>query len=390
MDCVLHIGTEKTGTTMLQGWLYSNEEVLNRHGVALSHTLLVPNNRALAMCFQQKIDPFFYRLGLVDESKARDFIDKTKRAFAEEVSSLQPKYQVCLITSELLQSRLETEQEVHALSAYLKEIFERVTIICYFREQSQVRKSLWSSALKSSRSVPLESFAPNAGEDGYYWNYLRFADKWAAAFGKENLRFRLFDRSELAEGDLRKDFMKTADLGVPLEELDYNVSSANESLNSVQARLFRAINIARPPLPPNVQDPTAIALRAAVMRVDAIQNEPAIADPSQRNLFDRMVASNKAFFAKYFGRPDTNFQPPSNQEPEEREDLPLETVENIISTLAASPGLLFAKRAEVTLLRRMLARLETTQAIDGREAAVLRGLIRRSRYTAKAIPPGAN
>ena len=35
MKCILHIGTEKTGTTLLQNWLYDNKEKLSQVGIYL-------------------------------------------------------------------------------------------------------------------------------------------------------------------------------------------------------------------------------------------------------------------------------------------------------------------------------------------------------------------
>ena len=44
MKCILHIGTEKTGTTILQDWLYDNKVELSKVGVYLSDNLGKTNN----------------------------------------------------------------------------------------------------------------------------------------------------------------------------------------------------------------------------------------------------------------------------------------------------------------------------------------------------------
>ena len=56
MKCVLHIGTAKTATTLLQKWLYSNRDGLAQKGIYLPETIGEPNNRSLAGAFQTRFD----------------------------------------------------------------------------------------------------------------------------------------------------------------------------------------------------------------------------------------------------------------------------------------------------------------------------------------------
>ena len=56
MKCLLHIGREKTATTLLQDWLYVNQEVYSRHKVYLSEMLENTNNLAFPSYFQNHLD----------------------------------------------------------------------------------------------------------------------------------------------------------------------------------------------------------------------------------------------------------------------------------------------------------------------------------------------
>ena len=59
MKCILHIGTEKTGTTLIQDCIYSNYNALSKQRVAVSNELDRPNNRKLVAYFQTTFDDYF-------------------------------------------------------------------------------------------------------------------------------------------------------------------------------------------------------------------------------------------------------------------------------------------------------------------------------------------
>ena len=46
MKLVLHIGTEKTGTTACQVWMHENTQILRELCIWFAHSLVVSNNWA--------------------------------------------------------------------------------------------------------------------------------------------------------------------------------------------------------------------------------------------------------------------------------------------------------------------------------------------------------
>ena len=71
MDCVLHIGTEKTATTLLQEWLYANKAELSSQGIFLSAIAKEGNNRKLVSWCQSQVDDWLRRQGVTTlEQKA--------------------------------------------------------------------------------------------------------------------------------------------------------------------------------------------------------------------------------------------------------------------------------------------------------------------------------
>ena len=59
MNLALHIGTEKTGTTLLQEWLYHNLDALGSQGYFLSTKIGKPCNRDIVAYFRSAPDDFW-------------------------------------------------------------------------------------------------------------------------------------------------------------------------------------------------------------------------------------------------------------------------------------------------------------------------------------------
>jgi len=73
VKCILHLGTEKTGSTLLQKWLYENEVTLSNRGVALTKTARFPSNTLLPLYFKGQIDDTLQRQGIFTEKERVDF-----------------------------------------------------------------------------------------------------------------------------------------------------------------------------------------------------------------------------------------------------------------------------------------------------------------------------
>lgn len=242
MECILHIGTEKTGTTLLQDWMYDNINELGENGVYLSRNLEFPNNRLLPSYFQGHLDEWAFQKKITTQALKQEFFDGFVERFRSEVEEVSGRFSHFIITSEHFHSRLIKKDEIRNLFEVLNSCFEKVKVICYFRNQFDVAVSLYSTALKSGLSATLDEFLDRATPDNYYYNYLRIADQWSDVFGARNCDFRVFNPKSFLEGDLRKDFIKAAAPSLNLENLNYLRNRANESLTSFQAAAFRAVN----------------------------------------------------------------------------------------------------------------------------------------------------
>ena len=88
MRCILHIGTEKTGSTSLQTALSVNREHLSERGIFYSKAAGTLNSRALAAAFcQYSSDDYLARLGLEDTTQHTFWRERLLDKIREEAVS---------------------------------------------------------------------------------------------------------------------------------------------------------------------------------------------------------------------------------------------------------------------------------------------------------------
>lgn len=243
MKCVLHIGTEKTGTTLIQEWLYENQKELSNQRIYLSEILGKANNRIFVGYFQSIPDDWTMENGInTAEDKAR-FFDGFSERLSREIKAASINHDVFVITSEHLHSRLRKRDELERMKAFLDDNFEETLIVCYFRNQADMAVSLYTTALQVGFTQTLDSFLSNdVGPDNYYYNFKAIADNWSSVFGKNSCVFKIYDRSSFVEGDLRIDFLQTLPCDLDTTKLSYATDSRNESVGRLTAVAFRKIN----------------------------------------------------------------------------------------------------------------------------------------------------
>jgi hypothetical protein len=242
MKCVIHIGTEKTGTTLLQKWLYSNQVELHEQRVFLSDVLAKPNNRHIVSYFQKELDDWTRMHGIYSIEQKRKYYEGFEKNFADEVKDASEEHDYYLITSEHFHSRLKSKEEIEALYEYLKHLFESVTIVCYFREQAEMALSRYSTTLKGRSILTIEEFFCTVTPLEYYYNYKMIADNWSDVFGRENCIFRIYDKEHFIDRDLRVDFIDALGIGVDVKRMDLEINNANCSLSKIEGDLYKEVN----------------------------------------------------------------------------------------------------------------------------------------------------
>lgn len=299
MKCILHIGTEKTGTTSIQQFIFENRALLKKKGFHLFDSLRQPDNRFLAVAAMHPstrdgLTRNVLRLNTDNEVLA--FQNKTIADFKTEVNRL-PKGATALISSEHIQSRLRTEDEVQRLHSILRECgFQSFQIIVYLRNPADTASSLYSTMIKGGRmdaTVP----APEDHNVENICNHQKTIEKFSAVFGRENLTVRLFRADKLVDGSAVTDIAHV--LGLDLSSGQYAIpAKQNESLSALGLRLLQKVNAQIPVY----ENGKMRQERAELIRhvVEQYANPPFSLTNEQREAYDHYFASSNRWVKEHF------------------------------------------------------------------------------------------
>jgi len=228
--------------------MYANRPVLSSQGIALSNLLERTNNRKLVGFFlpDDYFDDYFYNRQIRTVEQKKRFFAEFIPSFQKEIAEQPRNIDTLFITSEHFHSRLIDQKSIDQLHAFLSNLFSKITVVCYFREQSQVVKSLYSTHIKVGWREGYSTFQKKAKPDNPYYNYELFFDKWSNSFGKQNLVARIFDRKNFVEGDIRKDILNIIKPEIDFDKFDYSIANSNESLGLLGLEIGRRVNAILP------------------------------------------------------------------------------------------------------------------------------------------------
>lgn len=225
----VHIGAQKTGSTSIQVFLHENRAALARLGVL--YPLSVTDNAVQGLGL-----PLMCSHNPLAHVPLPSLFPVLK---SELQRSALPRV---IISAENLHGELRTPQRVAELREFLRALGCReVYIIVYLREQGALQAS-WDSQI--IRHGDRKTNAPFMPEHSPYvaaaLDHATALQRWAAIFGEDSLRVRLFEREAWAGGDLILDFLQAADLSC--QEDFVRTEPVNESLNLLERELHLALN----------------------------------------------------------------------------------------------------------------------------------------------------
>lgn len=234
---LLHIGTEKTGTTSIQEFLSFNRARLAESGILYPVCLGEKNHIKLAAYADREPWPFAsVQLGIDTHEKQQAFCLDLERQLQDELA--KGDYHHAIISNEHLHSNITSPEQIQSLQRLLVKFFSDIRVLVYFRRQDLMSVSLYSTAL-------LVGFTPSRQLDlsaakSYYYDFNAIYQNWASCFGPEHLEARIFSRERLIAGNVIADFCAAAGLG---EELKLVMTERkNESLSLEAACLVLELN----------------------------------------------------------------------------------------------------------------------------------------------------
>jgi len=242
MECFLHVGPEKTGTTTIQEFLFINKEMLLENNFLFCSSTGVKNDTKLAVAA--------YSASRRDEFTTTIKLDSELKKYQDEIIfNLQAEIKACrknvpdlklIFSSEHIQARLTTLVELNRLKEIIFQLgVVKINVIVYLRRPSDVAQSLFSTALKCGNKLsevpePSQKYFNNA------CNHKRTIERLVHVFGLDNVNIKIFEKGELINGSVVDDFIEAMHL-----EKDKNYIfpvNKNESLSNLAVQVVCSIN----------------------------------------------------------------------------------------------------------------------------------------------------
>lgn len=178
LKVIIHIGTHKTGTTSLQRFLASNEELLEQQG-----RILYPNiGRNKRKGYHHPLFKLLY---------AGEFTAYQEMAASILREAENRSCHTVLLSSEVLSRATLTDEilrEIHQSFQHCE-----VSILVYFRQQDSYLQSIYAEKVKRGRLAAPETILDI---DTDYLNYFKFTERYARVFGEHAMMVRSFDREK--------------------------------------------------------------------------------------------------------------------------------------------------------------------------------------------------
>ena len=236
MKAILHIGTGKTGTTSLQEFVRQNAESLLRQGFIFPGHTNEGDQWVLALAALDNGRPHSItnrRPRLRDTRHRAEFVQTWLSKLFAEVDLRREQCSTAIFISEFLCDLRESE--IRRLHAMLAPRFDSVSIVLYLRDPVDYAVSMFDTALKVGQT----RLAPEAGKVGGQTDYAAMLRRWVEVYGKDSISVRLFEKTELRNGDIIDDFAEL--VGFIPTGMD-RPQSMNVSLDMNGQAVLRLIN----------------------------------------------------------------------------------------------------------------------------------------------------
>ena len=218
-QAIVHIGTEKTGSTAIQNFLYKNEVLLKKHRVLYPYRTcgLISNFRMVIQSLNES-DPLLVAMDLRAKNSTEytsygNDPEQWRKEFNEEHHKEIQKFQnrrtqsTVVYSSEHFHSRIEHEEEIIRLREFLDYYYDQVRIVSYLRRQDRLAISGHNTSIQGG-AVNDFDFASIDGKTKYF-DYLTMLTRWSKVFGSDNVVAKIYERNRLTDQDVGKDFKAT-------------------------------------------------------------------------------------------------------------------------------------------------------------------------------------
>ncbi|MEZ2311111.1 FkbM family methyltransferase [Paraburkholderia sp. RCC_158] len=191
MKLILHIGTEKTGSSSIQLTLANQRELLAERGLWYPASLGPDAHRKMSLYgrdYQNAVkDDRLLRYG---GTSPEDFaaLEATIEGELEKEVALA-RLRNCshfMMSCEYFSSLYANERETTKLAQLCRRFFDDIAVLCFIRPQVDVLISRLST-LACDGIVITESTITDLAREKQYFDFDAMLERWAAAFGRESI-----------------------------------------------------------------------------------------------------------------------------------------------------------------------------------------------------------
>ena len=213
---IIHVGTSKTGTTSIQGFLNKNSGLLAEKGFCFVQT----GRKHIAHT------PLHRRLR---EESAPEIWRQIQLELAEKGAHTG------ILSSEYFFSAACAQ----GFSKYMPDALRQNThVVAYIRRQDKYLESAYKQLVKVGRILPDPNLFYEKNKDRY--RYIEELRSHADAFGPASVHVRAYERNRLHHGDVVADFLKIS--GIPLDDaFNFEPTQSNRSLSAEATEIIGAI-----------------------------------------------------------------------------------------------------------------------------------------------------
>lgn len=238
-EVILHIGTEKTGTTTLQATLEANRARLLENGFLYPKSVSTRGNHIALTAYSLDESKIYNEsrivTGCIEYPSVAHYRRDVSDSLGQEIS-LSPADKI-VFSNEHLSSGLRTDEEIQNLKGLVSAYSDNIKVIIYLRHPVEYVASWYSTAVTAGRTEAFPS--PVTQNILERIDYGAMLDRWSAVFGREALVVRRFGRRYFQDGDLLRDFCCA--IGAP--DLDLaKITPRNESLSAEAILFLREFN----------------------------------------------------------------------------------------------------------------------------------------------------
>lgn len=295
---VLHIGTHKTATTLVQNAFAANRPLLARHGViypeigrAAGHHSLLTRWLGLAPHYQTAVAPAELWRGLARHARPGTTL---------------------LLSSEEFSRGWNRRVDFAEVRAFLAP-FERVEVVCLLRDQTSLVQSVWLEVSKHKTPPPFPDLLARAMRNGHatgvFMDYGALDDFLLQSFAPDAIRYVDYAGARRAPGGVLGTMLEICGTGLGADDLaPVDAAGANVSAEPLASWAAGIVSAPQPP-PPALID---LATRALAEEFGADRRSLLYTPADYRRFAAHVAPLNAAFAARLAERqPGFALAPPA-------------------------------------------------------------------------------